>query len=119
MIDGGRKLGFRTSATASPKTVREQKAGAATKVHPAVLRDAVVTPGGTTIAAIHELERHGLRAMLISAVETATARSKAIGAQIVEQFSKNMPPTGAPKSANVPGKAKPKKRSAPPRKRGR
>ncbi len=41
-------------------------------LHPAILRDQVITPGGTTIAAIHELERHGLRSMLISAIETAT-----------------------------------------------
>ena len=32
--------------------------------------------GGTTISAIHELEERGLRAMLISAVVTATNRSK-------------------------------------------
>ena len=42
------------------------------KLHPAILRDQVITPGGTTIAAIHELEKHGLRSMLISAIETAT-----------------------------------------------
>ncbi len=44
--------------------------------HPAILRDEVTTPGGTTIAAIAELERHGLRTMLIDAVATATARSR-------------------------------------------
>jgi pyrroline-5-carboxylate reductase len=47
-----------------------------TGIHPAVLRDQVTTPGGTTIAAIHELEERGLRAMLISAVATATERAK-------------------------------------------
>jgi pyrroline-5-carboxylate reductase len=52
------------------KLVRE------TALHPAVLRDQVITPGGVTISAIHELERHGLRAMLISAVETATHHSE-------------------------------------------
>ena len=44
--------------------------------HPAVLRDQVITSGGVTISAIHELERHGLRAMLISAIETATRHSE-------------------------------------------
>lgn len=44
--------------------------------HPAILRDEVTTPGGTTIAAIAELEKHGLRTMLIDAVATATARSR-------------------------------------------
>ena len=44
--------------------------------HPAILRDEVTTPGGTAIAAVAELESHGLRTMLINAVATATARSK-------------------------------------------
>ena len=44
--------------------------------HPAILRDEVTTPGGTAIAAIAELESHGLRTMIINAVGTATARSK-------------------------------------------
>lgn len=44
--------------------------------HPAILKDEVTTPGGTTISAIAELESHGLRNMLINAVATATARSK-------------------------------------------
>ena len=88
------------------------------------LRDAVVTPGGTTIAAIHELERHGLRSMLISAVETATARSKEIGAQIAERFSKNIPaatPKPAPAKATRAARTtrKPKKPASPARKRRR
>jgi pyrroline-5-carboxylate reductase len=52
------------------KLVRE------TGLHPAILKDQVITPGGTTISAIHELEKHGLRSMLISAIETATAVSR-------------------------------------------
>jgi pyrroline-5-carboxylate reductase len=44
--------------------------------HPAILRDEVTTPGGTTIAAVAELERHGLRTMLIDAVAIATERSR-------------------------------------------
>ena len=47
-----------------------------TQKHPAILRDEVTTPGGTTISAVAELESHGLRTMLINAVATATARSK-------------------------------------------
>lgn len=52
------------------KLVRE------TGKHPAILRDEVTTPGGTAIAAVAELESHGLRTMLINAVATATARSR-------------------------------------------
>lgn len=78
LIDGGVKMGIpRQVATrlaeqtvlGAAKLVRE------TQLHPAILRDQVTTPGGTAIAAIHELEAHGLRPMLISAVETATRRS--------------------------------------------
>ncbi|MFT5517164.1 MAG: pyrroline-5-carboxylate reductase [Rhodothermales bacterium] len=47
--------------------------------HPAILRDEVTTPGGTAIAAVADLESHGLRTMLIDAVATATARSKELG----------------------------------------
>ena len=43
--------------------------------HPAILRDEVTTPGGTAIAAVADLEAHGLRTMLINAVATATKRS--------------------------------------------
>lgn len=48
--------------------------------HPAILRDEVTTPGGTTIAAVAELEKHGLRTMLIDAVATATERSRQLSA---------------------------------------
>ena len=46
---------------------------------PAVLRDKVTSPGGTTITGIHVLEEKGVRAALIDAVEAATNKSKAMG----------------------------------------
>ncbi|HKA37054.1 MAG TPA: pyrroline-5-carboxylate reductase [Thermoanaerobaculia bacterium] len=49
------------------------------KTHPAVLKDSVTSPGGTAIAALHSLERNRLRAILMDAVEAATARSKELG----------------------------------------
>ncbi|UGQ09213.1 pyrroline-5-carboxylate reductase [Yinghuangia sp. ASG 101] len=44
--------------------------------HPALLREAVMSPAGTTIAAIRELENHGVRAALLAALEAAANRSK-------------------------------------------
>ncbi|MEM8559982.1 MAG: pyrroline-5-carboxylate reductase [Bacteroidota bacterium] len=81
LTDGGVKMGLpRPQAL---KLAAQTVYGAAklvleTGMHPAILRDQVTTPGGTTIAAIAELERHGLRPMLIEAVGTATARSQAL-----------------------------------------
>jgi pyrroline-5-carboxylate reductase len=48
--------------------------------HPVQLREAVTSPGGTTIAAIRELEVHGVRAALLAAIEAAARRSRELGA---------------------------------------
>lgn len=45
-------------------------------LHPAQLKDNVTTPGGTTIAGLHVLERAGLRAALMDAVQTAAERAR-------------------------------------------
>lgn len=47
--------------------------------HPAVLRDRVCSPGGTTIAGMKALEEKGLRVALMEAVERAAARSRELG----------------------------------------
>ena len=49
------------------------------KQHPGQLKDAVTSPGGVTICAIHALDKGGFRAALIDAVEVATKRSLEIG----------------------------------------
>jgi pyrroline-5-carboxylate reductase len=45
-------------------------------MHPVELREAVTSPGGTTIAAIRELEQAGVRAAFLNAIQAAMERSK-------------------------------------------
>ena len=83
LADGGVLMGLprELALQLAAKTV----AGAAEMVlqsglHPAVLRDQVTSPGGTTIAGLEALESGGLRAALIAAVRAATERAAALGA---------------------------------------
>ena len=46
------------------------------KMHPVQLREMVTSPGGTTIAAIRELEQAGVRAAFLNAIQAAMERSK-------------------------------------------
>lgn len=82
LSDGGVRMGLpRHIATQlAAQTVK----GAAEMVletgeHPGALKDAVTSPGGTTIAGIHALEAGGLRSSLMNAVSAATHRSIELG----------------------------------------
>jgi pyrroline-5-carboxylate reductase len=82
LSDGGVRVGLpRAVATAlAAQTVfGAAKMLIETGLHPGQLKDQVTSPGGTTIAGIHALERGGLRGTLISAVEAAAARSEELG----------------------------------------
>lgn len=82
MIEAGVHLGLpRTMAT---ELVVQTAYGAAamlreTGEHPTVLREQVTSPGGTTAAALRELEVHRVRAAFLSAMEAAQERSRELG----------------------------------------
>ncbi len=82
MVDAGILLGLPRDLAAD--LIVQTALGAAVMMrdsgeHPVQLREAVTSPGGTTIAAVRELERHGVRAALIAAIEAAHARSVELG----------------------------------------
>ena len=82
MIDAGILLGLPRAVSA--ELIIQSAVGAATMLrdsgeHPTMLREAVTSPGGTTIAAIRELEKHAVRAALLSAIEAAAVRSAELG----------------------------------------
>jgi pyrroline-5-carboxylate reductase len=77
MVDAGILLGIPRSTAL--EMVIQAVYGAATMLrdtseHPVLLREAVTSPGGTTISAIRELERHGVRAAFLAAIEAARDR---------------------------------------------
>ncbi|WP_424528499.1 pyrroline-5-carboxylate reductase [Sphaerisporangium viridialbum] len=78
MVDAGILLGMPRAAALD--MVTQSIVGAAIMLrdsgeHPVILREAVTSPGGTTISAIAELERHSVRAAFLAAIEAARDRS--------------------------------------------
>jgi pyrroline-5-carboxylate reductase len=82
LADGGVRMGLPrdTALLLAAQTLL----GAASLVletgeHPALWKDRVATPGGTTISGLEALEQGGVRAALIDAVRAATERSRELG----------------------------------------
>ena len=84
LIDAGVHLGF--SRRMAAELVVKTMAGSAlfaeeSGKHPAELRNMVTSPGGTTAAALYELEKGGLRTVLSKAVYAAFSRSLELSAE--------------------------------------
>lgn len=83
MIDAGIMLGL--SRGISTDLVVQTMLGTArlmgeANMHPVELREAVTSPGGTTIMAVRELERSGVRSAMFSAIQAAMKRSVELSA---------------------------------------
>jgi len=81
LADGGVLMGLprATAQRLAAQTVYGMaKMQIETGQHPAQIKDAVSSPGGTTITALSVLEERGFRSALMAAVEAATLRSKAL-----------------------------------------
>lgn len=82
LADGGVRMGLPrdVALTLAAQTVLgSAQMVLETKQHPGVLKDSVASPGGTTIAGLHALERGGLRAAVMDAVEAASKRATELG----------------------------------------
>lgn len=82
LSDGGVRAGLPrdvATALAAQTALGAAKMVLETGHHPGVLKDNVASPGGTTIAGLHELERAGVRGAFMSAVEAAARRSTELG----------------------------------------
>jgi pyrroline-5-carboxylate reductase len=82
MVDAGILLGMPRGTAL--EMVIQAVYGAATMLresgeHPVILREAVTSPGGTTISAIRELEKHRVRAAFLAAIEAARDRGAELG----------------------------------------
>lgn len=79
LADGGVKMGLPRDISlklAAQTVLGSAKMLLETGKHPGELKDMVTSPGGTTITALHELEKGKIRATFIRAVEAATEKSR-------------------------------------------
>jgi pyrroline-5-carboxylate reductase len=82
LADGGVKMGL--SRALALEMAAQTLLGTARlcqeqNLHPALLKDRVASPGGTTIAGLHALEVGGFRGVVMDAIEAAALRARELG----------------------------------------
>ncbi len=85
LADGGVRAGLPRDA--AMKLAAQTVLGSArmvleTRQHPGALKDQVTSPGGTTIAGVHALERAAFRGAVMDAVASASERSRELGRKV-------------------------------------
>ena len=82
LSDGGVRMGLpRNMATnfAAQMTLGAAKMVLESGKHPGQLRDEVTSPGGTTIRALHLMEKAGIRGIMMDAVQASAERATELG----------------------------------------
>ncbi|MBU0675917.1 MAG: pyrroline-5-carboxylate reductase [Proteobacteria bacterium] len=90
LIDAGVKVGLSrpVAETLALQTVLGSvRLAMESREHPAQLRAMVTSPGGTTIAGLHVMERAGFQGIIMDAVEAATSRSRELGIEAAKADS--------------------------------
>ncbi len=88
LIDAGVHMGFPRELAhdlVAETLIGSAEYAAQSELHPAQLRNAVTSPGGTSAAAIYELEKGRLRTVLSDAVWAAYRRTQELGERLEEE----------------------------------
>lgn len=84
LADGGVKMGLPRDLAyrlASQTVMGAGKLVIESGLHPAVLKDNVTSPAGSTASGLHNLEKHNFRNAVIGAIEAATLRCREISGE--------------------------------------
>ncbi|MDQ6682210.1 MAG: pyrroline-5-carboxylate reductase [Chloroflexota bacterium] len=93
LVDAGVHLGFPRELAhdlVASTLVGSSQYAAGSGLHPAQLRNAVTSPGGTSAAAIYELEKGRLRTVLSDAVWAAYRRTQELGARLEAEADRDV-----------------------------